>query len=93
MRNALSACTPGLGGCALPFGQENGGLALVMVYLPDVVVMCQGGGTEQERNICLYSLECELLCLTSLGVHSPLFPSNESVFVLPYHVWMHIAGN
>lgn len=59
---------------------------LAVVHLPDIVVLYQGGGRERERNISIYSLKCELLCLTSLGVHSPLFPSNESVFVLPSHV-------
>lgn len=71
----------------------SGGLVLAVLCLPDVVTFCWIGGREQEKSVSLYSLKYEPLSLTSLGVHSPLFPSNESVFVLPCHVRMHIAGN
>lgn len=54
-----------------------------VLCLPDVVAFCWSGGKEQERSLCLYSLKYEPLCLTSLGVHSPLFPSNELGFCSP----------
>lgn len=71
----------------------SGGHVQAVLCLLDVVAFYWSGGKEQEKSLSLYSLKYEPLCLTSLGVHSPLFPSNELVFVLPYHVRMHIVGN
>lgn len=70
----------------------SGELVQAVLCLPRVGAFCWSGGREQ-NSLSLYSLKYQPPSLTSLGVHSPLFPSNESVFVLPYHVWMHIVGN
>lgn len=71
----------------------NGGFVQAVLCPPDVVAFCWSRGKKQEESSSLYSLRYEQLSLTRLGVHSPLFPSNELGFVLPYHVWMHIVGN
>lgn len=65
---------------------------VIWVCLPGVIIL-SGRGRQREGERLSSFFEMRAAFLTCLDVHSPLFLFNKSVFVLPYHVRMHIGHN